>query len=224
MEVSDIEQLLVEELPSHFGLTHRVLAADLNMQEHQNEDFSFNDKKACRNCIQNNRKSCTIQEVAKFHVGTNKVLTIDIENVLTIYSKSKSIIKERCDLLHVTENLSKFVLNELTCSNAKYVEPYDNTRRHQKGKRDKAQKQMEEVAKLLNRVPAIKSYIDAFGEKIALFSWRDPLLGESTTNVAEESMQTFGLPLNLISNIKTLEELDNGFTFVQQLYPAVYNL
>ena len=83
---------------------------------------------------------------------------------------------------------------------------------------------MEEVAKLLNRVPAIKSYIDAFGDKIALFSWRDPLLGESTTNVAEESMQTFGLPLNLISNIKTLEELDNGFTFVQQLYPAVYNL
>ena len=224
MEVFDIKQLLLNELPVHFGLTHKATAGDLNLQEHQNEDFSFCDKKACTACKNKGMQSCTTLEVAKYHAGTSKVLTIDIETVLAKYNGYDGLRNNRCDLLHVDTDLSKFVLNELTCTKPKYVEPFDNTSGHQDGKRNKAQKQMEEVAKLLIEVPAIQSYIKTFNERIALFSWRDPSQDEKPANIAEQSMEQFGLPLQFISNITTLDVLDNGFKFVQQLYPSVYNL
>ena len=224
MEVSDIKQLLLNELPDHFSLIHRATAGDLNLQEHQNEEFSLCDEKACTACKNKGMQSCTTQEVAKYHAGTSNVLTIDIETVLAKYNGYDGLRNNRCDLLHVDTDLSKFVLNELTCTKPKYVEPFDNTSGHQDGKRNKAQKQMEEVAKLLIEVPAIQSYIKTFNERIALFSWRDPSQDEKPANIAEQSMEQFGLPLQYISNITTLKVLNNGFKLVQQLYPSIYNL
>lgn len=220
MEVSDIEEYLLKNFHNHFDITIRASVGDLNLQEHQKEESSIYDDKACTACKLNGRQLCKTQEVAKFQAGTNNVLTIDIEDFLTKYSKH--LLSSRCDLLHTTEGFTQFVLNELTCTRPEYVEPYYNKKGHQAGKREKARNQMEEVVKLLNKVPVIHSYIEAFDKKVALFSWRNPMQDEASANKAEQSMIQFGMPLQLVSNITTLGKLSNNFVFVQQLYPAVY--
>lgn len=224
MEVTAIENLLLDDLPAHFNLTPKASVNDLNVQEHQNEEFSINDDKACKMCEKQNRRSCITKEVAKFKAGIDKVLTIDVETVLSQYNGSTRLRNKRCDLLHVDSGFSKFVLNELTCTIPEYVNPYDNTSGHHDGKRIKVLLQLTTVADLLLSIPNIASYIAAFDKKVALFSWRNPLQEEKAANIAEESMQQFGLPDQTISNITTISTLKNGFAVVQQLYPSVYTL
>ena len=111
MEVTAIENILLDDLPAHFNLTPKASVNDLNVQEHQNEEFSINDDKACKMCEKQNRRSCITKEVAKFKVGIDKVLTIDVEAILSQYDGSNQLRNIRCDLLHVDSGFSKFVLN-----------------------------------------------------------------------------------------------------------------
>jgi hypothetical protein len=224
MEVTAIENLLLDDFPVHFNILPKASINDLNVQEHQNEEFSINDDKACKMCEKQNRRSCITKEVAKFKAGIDKVLTIDVETFLLQYDGSTRLRNLKCDLLHVDSGFGQFVLNELTCTIPEYVNPYDNTSGHHDGKRIKAQLQLTTVADLFLSIPNIASYIAAFDKKVALFSWRNPLQEDTPTNIAEESMQLFGLPDQAISNITTISTLRNGFTFVQQLYPSVYLL
>jgi hypothetical protein len=88
MEVTAIENLLLDDFPAHFNIRPKASINDLNVQEHQNEEFSINDDKACKMCEKQNRRSCITKEVAKFKAGIDKVLTIDVETFLLQYDGS----------------------------------------------------------------------------------------------------------------------------------------
>lgn len=219
----DIVQLLVNDLPDHYRLIHRATEADLIVEEHANEVFVLNDNTSCNACEERGTRSCKDKEVARMDATSARVYSIDIENFLLRYNRSKRLNGVKCDYLHIDESMSKMVFNELTCTKQKYVEPYDNTSGHHEGKRIHAIRQMLKVAELLASIPTIKNYMAQFGQKIALFSWRNPEADEQAPNVAEKSMMVFDEPSKIAENTTLTSMLPDGFIFVQQFYPSCFN-
>ncbi len=222
MAALDIVKLLVNDLPDHYRLTHRATEADLKVEEHVNEVFMLNDEASCNACEERGNRSCKDKAVARMDATASRVYSIDIENFLTQYNRSRRLNAVKCDYLHIDEGMSHIVFNELTCTKLKYIEPYDNTSGHHEGKRIHAIKQMLKVAELLTSVPTIKNYIVQFGQKTVLFSWRNPEVDEPATNAAEESMMVFDEPSKIAANTTLTSMLPDGFIFVQQLYPKSF--
>lgn len=219
MAALDIVKLLVNDLPDHYRLKHRATETDLIVEEHVNEVFMLSDETSCNACD----RSCKDKEVAKMDATASRVYSIDIENLLMRYNRSRRFNTVICDYLHIDEGMCQIVFNELTCTKLKYIEPYDNTSGHHEGKRIHAIKQMLKVAELLTSVPTIKNYIVQFGQKTVLFSWRNPEVDEPATNAAEESMMVFDEPSKIAANTTLTSMLPDGFIFVQQLYPKRFS-
>lgn len=212
----DLEKLLFEVLPDTFGWKRYVTALECNVHA---VDFRLMDENACIQC-EKRGIPCEEKEVALFSVDGTEVLTYNMESYLNQYASHYKKAKGcRCDFLHLDTQRNYFVLNELTCSAEKYVDPYVNSSGQQDGKREKARRQINAVIGLLMEVKELESYIESFSQKIGLFSWRIP---NSNTNEAENAMNMFMQPQQAVENITTLSNLNGGFQFVQQIYPSQF--
>ena len=215
--MTSIENLLLDILPQHNGWNKYVntLSGVTNKLP-----FALSDTIACKACGEKNMH-CGNEEIARFIVADgDEIVSIAIEEYLMAYAKHyKKAQGCKCDYLHYNKNKACIVLNELTCSLEKFVNPYYNQKGKQDGKRIHAMKQMDNVVVQLTAVPDIKTFIHEFTVKHCLFSWRIP---ERNINIAERAMNTFMAPQRNVANITITTPLSNNFLFVQQIYPCEY--
>lgn len=212
----ELEKLLLEVLPDTLGWKRRI--TNMEVRQHT-ADFVLTDDKACMQC-ESRGMSCDEKVVALYSVNNAEVKTYDIETYLTTYAKFYQKAKGcRCDYLHIDTSKKHFVLNELTCSAEKYVDPFENSKGLQDGKREKARKQMNTVIELMMEVEELKAYIHSYAQNIGLFSWKIP---ESKANDAERAMNLFMQPQQTVGNITILSSIDGGFKFMQQIYPSQF--
>lgn len=222
MVKGELENLFLNVLPVYYGWTKKV---DTIATMWHIGAFVFHDEKACNQCVVKGNE-CNSHEVAKYE-SENEVCSVDIEAYLDVYARSYKLVRGvRCDFLHFDMNNEKFVLNELTCSRKKFVEPYTNSKGVKEGKREHARRQMENVACILCNVPELNECIQGFKQRVALFSWRnrskeETIKTEKVTK-AEEAMSLFLEPLETVADIREMADLSNNFRFVQQLYPAPF--
>lgn len=215
MFLTPIEKILIEELPSVNRWKRKKESLDFNCYT---EDFDLFDEKACHECMLKGF-GCTDKSVARFSIKETAVFTYSLEEYLLAYCRYKKAQGCKCDFLHIDAQEKRFVLNELTCSAEKYVNPFSNTKGLQDGKRIHAKNQMTNVIQLFSELVSFKEYVSTFSERIALFSWRIP--GEPV-NEAEKSMSVFLQPQQLVSDITVMDTMDYEFKFVQQIYPSVF--
>ncbi len=224
MEGHELAVLFTDVLPSHYGWRKKVETVDCVSHE---GIFAIHDESACERCKELGR-NCDNPEVAKFQTGKCEVYSYEIEAYLDIYAQSYKVVRGvKCDFVHFDANHEKFVLNELTCSRKQFVEPFSNSKGPQEGKREHARRQMEAVSDILCQVPELNGFIQSFGERIALFSWRNQemenTLDKEERTMADTAMTMFLEPLESVADIREMAGLSNGFCFVQQLYPAVFS-
>lgn len=217
MMMTSMENLLLDVLPQHNGWKRYV--ETLSVVKNR-LPFTLCDTVACRACGDRNMH-CGNQEVARFSMtGDNEVISVGIEEYLMEYAKHyKKAQGCKCDYLHYDNGGTRVVLNELTCSQEKFVNPYQNQKGRQDGKRIHAMKQMDNVVGLLMEVPNIAALVNGFTDKHCLFSWRIP---ERNVNVAEQAMNAFMAPQRNVANITIMNPMNSGFLFVQQIYPCEY--
>lgn len=217
MMMTSMENLLLDVLPQHNGWKRYV--ETLSVVKNR-LPFTLCDTVACRACGDRNMH-CGNQEVARFSMtGDNEVISVGIEEYLMEYAKHyKKAQGCKCDYLHYDNGGTRVVLNELTCSQEKFVNPYQNQMGRQDGKRIHAMKQMDNVVGLLMEVPNIAALVNGFTDKHCLFSWRIP---ERDVNVAEQAMNAFMAPQRNVANITIMNPMNSGFLFVQQIYPCEY--
>ena len=215
--MTSMENLLLDVLPQHNGWKRYV--ETLSVVKNR-LPFTLCDTVACRACGDRNMH-CGNQEVARFSMtGDNEVISVGIEEYLMEYAKHyKKAQGCKCDYLHYDNGGTRVVLNELTCSQEKFVNPYQNQMGRQDGKRIHAMKQMDNVVGLLMEVPNIAALVNGFTDKHCLFSWRIP---ERDVNVAEQAMNAFMAPQRNVANITIMNPMNSGFLFVQQIYPCEY--
>lgn len=215
--MTSMENLLLDVLPQHNGWKRYVHALTVVTNR---LPFTLCDTVACKACGERNRH-CGNEEVARFSMtGDNEVMSVAIEEYLMAYAKHYQKAQGcKCDYLHYDNGGTHLVLNELTCSQEKYVNPYQNQKGRQDGKRIHAMKQMDNVVNLLMDVPDIAAFVSGFTEKHCLFSWRIP---ERNVNVAERAMNAFMAPQRNVANITIMNPMNSGFLFVQQIYPCEY--
>ena len=77
--------------------------------------------------------------------------------------------KEKCDLIVYDNDNKYFLLNELTNSHPKYVEPYSNDKGNKPGKRQKAIDQLLSSLTLVKNVPEILDFINLYTNKQCCF-------------------------------------------------------
>lgn len=217
MMMTSMEKLLLDVLPQHNGWKNYVGALTVMTNK---LPFTLYDAIACKACGDKNMH-CGNEEVAKFSVtGDNEVVSIAIEEYLMAYAKHyKKAQGCKCDYLHYDNGGTRMVLNELTCSQEKYVNPFQNQRGRQDGKRIHTMTQMGNILELLMEVPDIEAFVNGFTIKHCLFSWRIP---ERKVNIAERAMNAFMAPQRNVANITIMTPMSSGFLFVQQIYPCEY--
>jgi hypothetical protein len=109
--------------------------------------------------------------VAKYkNVNKLEVTLINYDKFLTSLPAAFQQGKGRCDLIVYTNDSPKyFLLNELTDTALKYVEPYINNRGAKIGKRAHATLQMLSTLKVLTDVASVKVFINIFSIKQCCF-------------------------------------------------------
>lgn len=213
--MNKMKNLLEKDFPVYYGV-HRPIAVTI---ESKTGDFSLNDSKACAAC--KGMTTCNPpQEVEKF-IHSGEAFVIHYEEYISQYNGTKVDVEERCDYLIYDEQQKNFIINELTCSQEKYINPYINSQGQQIGKRAKAQIQMTKSIERLKNVPTICSAIDKYEKKIALFACRirQVNIGDAAIN----SMNTFLSSLKIVSHIEGAS-LPGNFVFEQLIYDEVYDL
>ncbi|OHD10605.1 MAG: hypothetical protein A2Y41_00765 [Spirochaetes bacterium GWB1_36_13] len=106
--------------------------------------------------------------------------------------------REVCDLIVYTDSNEYFLLNELSDTMQKYINPYENTSGKQEGKRNKAIRQLKNSLKDLMEIENIENFIKHFSKKRCLFFNTQPYQPPEI-----KAVKAF----NRINNIK----LENGF-------------
>jgi len=113
--------------------------------------------------------------IAKYNNGNS--LSVNVINYEAFIDSLPPVFlqnREKCDLIVYTDSSEYFLLNELTDSLAKYVEPFLNSNGHQQGKRIKAISQLKSSLIDLITVLTIKTFIDKFKEKRCCFFNKKP--------------------------------------------------
>lgn len=219
-----MENLLVNDFKSHYSVVRITKIKTSTFLT----DFTLKDEKACTACTAKGHDSmCTDQEVIRFTCQNKRTTVIDYEGFINSLAGTKAGSGKKCDNILYTSDKDKFILNELTCSQLCYITPYTAGKKAKPGKRAMAVKQFNDTIEKLCAVPAIETYILSFNQRIGLFACRLKAMVKDITgdnNEGVKGMQKFLQPLTATLSIETPEELNNGFTFVQILYPYPYNL
>lgn len=109
----------------------------------------------------------------------------------------------------------------MTCTQEKYVKPYNNSRGHNEGKRAKAYKQLLTSITKLVVVPEIATKIRAYANKSALFAVRLKDMSNERKSSVLATMRRFSDFARSIQDGATLN-MGNGFTFEVVQYPTIY--
>lgn len=182
----------------------------------------FYDNRACAGCNERKTGICTKEEILK--VSHKSPLTkVDLEKFFNQFEgRVLSSLKDKCDLLlYDSEKKRRIAFCELTCSQRRYVEPYDDTAGSHPGKRAKAWKQLKSSIDKLATVPDIASAMDRYGHKSAIFAVRYKDSFERKSSMQISYMLKF---IELPNNIQrgTSADIGNGFLFEVIKYPTIY--
>lgn len=178
---------------------------------------SFRDMKACSDC----QNDCDSKEVLKVAHSCD-IVKVELEKFFSQFDGAKlSSLKDKCDIM-LYDNIGHHItFCELSCSNSKYIEPFENAKGSQPGKRAKAYKQLKFSIEKLAAVPGIESMMDGYAQKTALFAVRRKDRLNSDSSVIS-NMETFSvLPRNI--NDGATSDMGHGFTFEVIAYPSVYH-
>jgi hypothetical protein len=159
--------------------------------------------------------------IAKYNNGNS--LSVNVINYEAFIDSLPSVFhqnRERCDLIVYTDLSQYFLLNELTDSLAKYVDPFLNSNGHQQGKRIKAIGQLKSSLIDLTTVHTIKTFIDNFKEKRCCFFNKKPntppviiavtafnrvnTISQNGFKMSNPDIETFGFSLYEYSGEQTL--------------------
>lgn len=213
-----MKELLENYFGVHYGSTKSVSVESKICQG----IFTFFDEKACDFC---NVKDYSCDKVVlKCDSSDKKVETIRFEDFLNHYTNLKAIPSySKCDLLMASDG--KIVFCDMTCSSAKYIDPFNMKNGAPKiGKRNTARIQMENSITLLENVPEISEYIQKKPDKVALFASREkrkPVVDEDDSSVVEK-MRSFKIDIDRLSGESMYADLSYGFEFVEVRYPDTY--
>lgn len=219
-----MKDLLEKDFMKHYSVvrTSSVHTATYNA------DFALKDEKACIACAKIGKDvACKIHEVVKFGCKEKTATVIDYEGFINSLAGTDVGEGKKCDNILYTSDKDKFVLNELTCSQAKYIEPYATREEDQLGKRATAMVQFNQTIDKLCAVPAIDTFIQSFNQTVGLFAYRlkpMPTGTDSNNNQGVQGMQQFLQPLTATPAIQIPKGLNKEFAFVQVLYPNTYDL
>ena len=126
---------------------------------------------------------------------------------------------KKCDFLVYDDRRDKFILDELTYSQEKYIIGIGN----RIGKRIKARIQLSDSINKLCSVPEIQNYVSTFERRIALFSYR--IVESSDDDIMAASMAAFSAPTKLLGNIEEeTPSMPHGFVYHQHIYPNPFVL
>ena len=156
-----MENLLRNNYTVHYGLaecTSGNITANTNISY-----FELNDD---TKIIYKNKDS----GVAKYNNPKLKTITaINYENFVKLLHNRFKNGRNVCDLIVVSDDKEYFLLNELTDTLIKYVNPYQNSKGVQIGKRTKAKKQLSKTLDDLLNVPDISAEIKKYQQKRCCF-------------------------------------------------------
>lgn len=152
----------------------------------------------------------------------NPLTIVNLEDFFTKFDgNALSSVRDKCDLMLYDNVHNRLAFCEMTCTQEKYVKPYNNSRGHNEGKRAKAYKQsLTSITKLVV-VPEIATKIRAYANKSALFAVRLKEMSNERESSVLATMQRFSDFARSIQDGATLN-MGNGFTFEVVQYPTIY--
>lgn len=144
-----MKDLLLNAFKKHYGVV-RSFAVDESIFQ---TDFVLADEKACHACaVKDDVQKCARHEVAKFECKDKIATVVDYERLIDELAGTKAGEGKKCDKIVYTSDKSQFILNELTCSQGKYIE----------SKRAKAMIQLNQSISKLCAVPEIHQFVRSF--------------------------------------------------------------
>lgn len=182
---------------------------------------SFCDSKACEACAPKAKNVCEAQEVLKI-VHSQELVKAELEEFfLQFDGNARSAIKDKCDILLYDNDRNRIAFCELTCSVSKYVEPYDNKRGHNIGKRAKAYKQLKSSIYKLAEVPEIASSMSQYNHRNGLLAVRyKNIPGLKESNELSNIKKFTSLTRAISKDAKS--DIGKGFTFEVVQYPTLF--
>ena len=215
-----IRDVLLNHYPNYIGYKDKNPVAYPCFIEAS--DFSLGDDNACVNqmcvdVVKCNHKVITINT-------TTPVAVLEFEVFINQFGNAADVMKGgRCDLLlyDPTEAHSRFALCELTCGDAKYIDP--NTGRYPEGKRVRAYNQIKNSLEHLLTIPVLDQNILTYASHYGVFGWREKT--EDVDDKVLESMSDFSDTPSSSEMILYTHDfvLSHGFVFVQVKYPTALN-
>ena len=182
---------------------------------------TFADNKACTECEHSGRKICDDEVVLRLN-SENPLAIVNLEDFFTKFDgNALSSVRDKCDLMLYDNVHNRLAFCEMTCTQEKYVKPYNNSRGHNDGKRAKAYKQLLTSITKLVVVPEIATKIRAYANKSALFAVRLKDMSNERKSSVLATMQRFSDFARSIQDGATLN-MGNGFTFEVVQYPTIY--
>lgn len=190
--------------------------------------FALSDPKACADC---NRLTPQVENscdkiVLRCEAADQEIEIIELENFINNYANLKAIPSgKKCDLLFINDK--KVVFCDMTCSQAKYIDPFRMSDGTEKiGKRNIVRRQIENSITLLNNVPEIEDALQTRTSKIALFAYREkPKVPKDDFDAkVSTKMKTLDIMHSSIAKIPMYSDMGNGFLFTEVRYPDIYTL
>lgn len=218
--------MMKELLEIYFGKHYQSPKSALVISDIKKGVFSLSDPKACADCKKytpGKEVDCD-RIVLCLNSDVHEVEVIQLEKFVDNYANLKAIPNgKKCDLLLVGNE--KIVFCDMTCSKARYIDPYvmqDGTQKT--GKRDTVKKQIANSISLLQNVPEIASEIDVKNQKIALFAYRtkDEMKSDAFDREVVSKMQLFGMTTDRHIKEPMFSDIGCGFLFTEIKYPEVY--
>lgn len=217
-----MKELLEEYFGRHYHSTKVVSAECQTLQGR----FVFADPRACESCRNTMSDDGAECDKAVFICDSEEkmVEAINLERFLDSFHHLKAIPSgKKCDLLLV--GTEKIVFCDMTCSKAKYIEPYEMSDGTKKtGKRNAVKEQISNSVSLLSDVPEIKAEIANKSEKIALFAYREKAEKQNDAFDAKvrANLSVFHTIETALFQEPMFSDIGNGFLFTEIKYNHIY--
>lgn len=215
-----IKDLLLHHYPNHIGYNDKTSVVYPCVIK--TSDFSLRDSKACVNQGCGDVENC--DHIVITIKTTTPVAVLEFETFVNQFGNTVDAMNgDRCDFLlyDPTEAKSRIALCELTCGDAKYIEP--NTGRYPEGKRAHAYYQIKNSLEHLLSIPVLDQNILTYVSHYGVFGWREKM-GNVDDKVLESMANFSDTPSSNELILYTQDYvLDHGFVFVQVKYPTALN-
>ncbi len=183
---------------------------------------AFYDNKACSECEAQRRRVCGAKEVLRLLNHNCHIFKVELEKFFNQFDGlTLSSLKDKCDLMLYDQDKNHLAFCELTCTQSKYLEPYDNSKGRHEGKRAKAYKQLKSSIDKLATVPNIASAMNEYNNRTALFAVRCKDDTEQENSLELINIRKFTALTDSIQQ-DAKSDIGNGFSFEIVKYPSIY--